>query len=152
MAKFIFKLENVLQIKEKIEEQEKINFGNAQAALNDAIMKYEHLVGRKNNAADKLRNLLNNGGSVIDMKQAEEAVEILKMYCKTQLLQVKIEEKNVEIAREKLEEAIKERKTYEKLKENEFEEYKQEMQKKEDLEINELVSYKYSPNIKTEVR
>lgn len=152
MAKFIFKLENVLQIKEKIEEQEKINFGNAQAALNEAIMKYEHLVDRKNNAADKLRNLLNNGGSVIEIKQAEEAVEILKMYCRTQLLQVKIEEKNVEIAREKLEEAIKERKTYEKLKENEFEEYKQEMQKKEDLEINELVSYKYSPNIKTEVR
>lgn len=152
MAKFIFKLENVLQIKEKIEEQEKINFGNAQAALNEAIMKYEHLVDRKNNAADKLRNLLNNGGSVIEIKQAEEAVEILKMYCRTQLLQVKIEEKNVEIAREKFEEAIKERKTYEKLKENEFEEYKQEMQKKEDLEINELVSYKYSPNIKTEVR
>jgi len=152
VAKFIFRLENVLQIKEKIEEQEKINFGNAQAILNEAIAKYEKLLERKNNAENELRDLLKQSSSVIKIKQAEEGVEVLKMYCKVQLMQVKIEEKNVEKAREKLEEAMMERKTYEKLKENAFEEYKQEMQKKEDLEINELVSYKYSPNKISEVR
>ena len=41
MAKFVFRLDNILQIKEKIEEQEKINFGNAQIRLNEAEEKYK---------------------------------------------------------------------------------------------------------------
>lgn len=152
MSKFIFGLNNILQIKEKIEDQEKINFGNAQAILNEAVRKYEELLERHADAEDNLRDMLNRSAPVLDIRQAESGVSIIKMYCRIQLMKVREEEKNVEEARIRLEEAMKERKTYEKLKENEFERYKQEMQKKEGLEIDELVSYKYSPNTISEVR
>lgn len=152
MPKFIFGLDSILQIKEKIEDQEKINFGNAQAILNEAVRIYEELLERQADAEDNLRDMLNRSAPVLDIRQAESGVSIIKMYCRTQLLKVREEEKNVEEARIRLEEAMKERKTYEKLKENEFERYKQEMQKKEGLEIDELVSYKYSPNTISEVR
>ena len=152
MSKFVFRLDNILRLKEKVEEQEKINFGNAQAVLNEAIDLYEELLERKDGAEDNLRNMLNNSASVLDIKQAENGVSIIKMYCRTQLMKVRQEEKNVEEARIRLEEAMTQRKIYEKLKENEFERYKQEMQKKEGLEIDELVSYKYSPNTISEVR
>lgn len=152
MSKFVFRLDNILRLKEKVEEQEKINFGNAQAVLNEAIDLYEELLERKDGAEDNLRNMLNNSASVLDIRQAENGVSIIKMYCRTQLMKVRQEEKNVEEARIRLEEAMTQRKIYEKLKENEFERYKQEMQKKEGLEIDELVSYKYSPNTISEVR
>ena len=152
MAKFIFGLEHILRIKEKVEEQEKINFGNAQALLNEAVKKYETLLERKAHAEDTLRDMLNKSAPVLDIRQAENGVSIIKMYCRTQLIIVRQEEAHVEEARIRLEEAMTERKTYEKLKENEFEKYKHEMQKKESLEIDELVSYKYSPNIISEVR
>lgn len=152
MSKFIFRLDNILRIKEKVEEQEKINFGNAQAALNEAVDLYEELLDRKAGAEDRLRDMLNKSAPILDIKQAENGVSIIKMYCRTQLMKVRQEEKNVEEARIRLEEAMTERKTYEKLKENEFEKYKHEMQKKESLEIDELVSYKYSPNTISEVR
>lgn len=152
MGKFVFRLDNILAIKEKIEEQEKINFGNAQAVLNQAVYEYELLLDRKDGAEEEFRTMLSKGSDALKLKEAGDALEVIKLFCKEQLLVVENEERNVELARKKLEFAMIERKTYEKLKENEFEKYKQEMQKKEGVETDELVSYKYSPNTVSEVR
>ena len=43
MAKFVFRLENILQIKYKLEEQSKIEFGNAMERLNNALHKLDIL-------------------------------------------------------------------------------------------------------------
>lgn len=59
--------------------------------------------------------------------------------------------KNVEAARLKLNEVMMERKTHEKLKEQAFEVFKQEMQYAENKEIDELVSYTYHEGM-TETR
>ena len=53
------------------------------------------------------------------------------------------QQRAVEKAGEKLDNAMKERKTYEKLKENAFEECKAEINAEEQKEINELVSFKF---------
>ena len=52
-------------------------------------------------------------------------------------------QKNVDIAQRRLNDAVKERKTYEKLRENAFEDFMQEMNAQESKEIDELVSYSY---------
>ena len=51
--------------------------------------------------------------------------------------------RKVEVAREKLQEAIKERKTHEKLKENAFEQFKIEVAAAESKEVDELTSYRF---------
>ena len=56
---------------------------------------------------------------------------------------VKKAESQVETARARLQEAMIERKTYEKLKEKAFEEFKKEVAKEENKETDELVSYVY---------
>ena len=58
-------------------------------------------------------------------------------------MNVHVAEKNVELARTKLNEVMMERKTHEKLKEQAFEVFKQELQYAENKEIDELVSYTY---------
>ena len=55
-------------------------------------------------------------------------------------------QKQVEITRDKLQEAMQERKTHEKLKENAFEVFKQEVAASESKEIDELVSYRHGQN------
>ena len=62
-----------------------------------------------------------------------------------------VAEKNVEAARLKLNEVMMERKTHERLKEQAFEVFKQEMQYAENKEIDELVSYTYHEGM-TETR
>ena len=52
-------------------------------------------------------------------------------------------EKNVELARSKLNQVMIERKTYEKLREKAFEEFKQEVAYEENRMVDELVSYNY---------
>lgn len=65
------------------------------------------------------------------------------MYLRQQILVVKQKEKEVEVAREHLNEAMKERKTFEKLKEKAFEKFVAEENQKEQKEVDELVSYRY---------
>ena len=62
------------------------------------------------------------------------------------MLIVKQCEKEVEVARRRLNEAMKERKTFEKLRERAFEKYKLEENLREQKEVDELVSYRYSTN------
>lgn len=147
MAGFTFKLDNILQIKMKIEEQEKVNFGIASGNLRDAEEKYNELLARHKQAEACLRECLNNGAKIIEIRQAEEDVQIIKMYLRIQGMEVIKCEEELDIVRKKLEEAIGERKIFEKLKEKAFEEFKKDLAKKEGLEIDELVSYRYSPNV-----
>ena len=77
------------------------------------------------------------------IRRREDDVEIFRMYLRQQILVVKQKEKEVEVAREHLNEAMKERKTFEKLKEKAFEKFVAEENKKEQKEVDELVSYRY---------
>lgn len=142
--KFVFKLNNILEIKTKLEEQEKINFSIAMDKLRQVTFKLQKVCERKQSYEDELKRILNNGSSVREIRQAEDGLEIMKMNVRIAELAVKSEEANVEKARERLNEAMRERKTYEKLKENAFEEFKKEFEIQEKKENDELVSYKYS--------
>ena len=53
------------------------------------------------------------------------------------------QQSRVDRAREKLDNAMKERKTYEKLKEKAFEEFKLEIEAQERKEVDELVSFRH---------
>ena len=56
---------------------------------------------------------------------------------------MKVAQKNLENARVRMEDAVKERKIHEKLKENAFEEFMSEEAAAEALEVDQLTSYVY---------
>lgn len=143
MARFRFSLENILNIKKKLEEQAKNEFGQANARLFREQEKLEAVSLRSWEVRQKLKMALCETLSVTDIRRREEAVEILKFYVVQQQLAVKRCEKEVEIAREKLNEAMKERKIFEKLKEKAFDEFMQEENRKEQRTVDELMSYKH---------
>lgn len=69
--------------------------------------------------------------------------ESMKVLIRRQMMQVQVAEKNVEAARQKLEEVMKERKTQEKLREKDFEDFKQQLVQEDNKVVDELVSYSY---------
>ena len=73
----------------------------------------------------------------------ENSVENVKYNINIQKLIIHQQELKVEEAREKLDEAMKERKTFEKLKEKAFEEFKLEIEAQERKEVDELVSFRF---------
>lgn len=148
MARFQFPLQNILNMKEKLEEQAKNEYGQANARLMSEQDKLHQLEVRLEEAKQKLKNVLQETLSVLEIRKREDAVEIIKTYVMQQLLVVKRCEKEVEIAREKLSEAMKERKIFEKLREKAFEEFIKEEGRKEQKEVDELMSYKYGTKVK----
>jgi len=143
MARFIFPLQNILNMKEKLEEQAKNDYSRANMRLQEAEEELQVLVNRKKEAEGILKEKMLATLNVEEIRMRENNIEILKMYIRQQMLVIKQREKEVEVAREHLNEAMKERKTYEKLREKAFDEFKVEENKKEQKEIDELVSYRY---------
>lgn len=143
MARFIFSMQNLLEIKEKLEDQEKNNYSQANLRLQEAEEKRQALQNRQQAAEQELKELMMSSLHVLEIREKEEAVEILKMYVRQQEIVVRQREQELEEARIRLSEAMKERKTFEKLREKAFEEFVAEENKKEQKEVDELVSYRY---------
>ncbi len=143
MARFRFPMQNILNMKEKLEEQAKNEYGQANARLLAEEKKLEQLNNRLEDARLQLKNVLREVLSMTEIHKRENAVVILKGYVKQQQLVVKRCETEVEIAREKLTEAMKERKIFEKLREKAFDEFMKEEGRREQKEVDELMSYRY---------
>ena len=147
MAKFIYKMQSVLNIKEKMEEQAKMEFALATAKLNEELEKLQRLKDKRRYYEEEGVKLREAILDPLRMKENEAAIEYVKGEIEQQKLAIKIAEDAVEKARITLQEYMMERKTHEKLKENAFEVFKQEINKEESKEVDELTSYVYGKRI-----
>ena len=143
MAKFIYRMQSVLDIKQKLEEQAKNEFAKARLQLTLEEDKLQKLKERKDAYVEEGRKLQESGLNVRDILENRDAIENMKRLITAQQRAVEKAEKVLEEAREKLTEAMKESKTHEKLKEKAFESFMKEENARESKEIDELVSYTY---------
>lgn len=146
MAKFIFRMQNILDIKRKLEVQAKSNFAEANVKVEEEEEKLASLKLRQQEFEDIHRNLLMSSIDLLEIKNCRKSIEGVKGSIKNQMISVHVAQKNLEVARIKLTEVMLERKTYEKLKEKAFEEFKREVNAQESKEIDELVSYIFGNN------
>lgn len=143
MAKFIYRMQNILEIKLKLENQAKIAYGQANAKLLEEQQKLQEILVRKAGYDKKAKELVSGTIHIVEIRENKRAIDAMKSLMRQQLLQVQVAEKNVELARQKLNEVMMERKTHEKLRENAFETFKQEIAYEENKAVDELVSYTY---------
>lgn len=148
MARFQYKLQSVLDIKEKLESQEKIAFGLASAKLAEEQEALQELMIRKAGYDRQAKKLLEGKLDLLEVNTCRKSVETMKTRIRGQMMSVHKAEKQLETVRKRLNEVMIERKTYEKLREKKFEEFRQELEKEEKKEVDELVSYTYHHNEK----
>ena len=143
MAKFIFKMESILSIKYKLEDQAKAEYGMEVAKLREEERKLEVLIAKKEAYQDALTKAVQDALVIREIKVLENSVENAKYNINVQKFVIKQQQQRVDQAREKLDNAMKERKIYEKLKEKAFEEFKAEVNAQEQKEIDQLVSFRF---------
>ncbi|MBR1572781.1 MAG: flagellar export protein FliJ [Lachnospiraceae bacterium] len=146
MAKFIYKMQNILEIKEKLESQEKIAFGIANQKLAEEQEKLQDLLVRQAGYESRLKELTSGELNIRDINNCKKSIDSIKSMIRDQMVAVHTAQRNVENARIRMNEAVKERKTQENLKEKAFEEFKQELLAEESKITDELVSYTYHNN------
>lgn len=144
MAKFVFKMQNILDVKLKLEDQAKSAYAAANAALEVEKEKQRLLEGRKEGYEEQLTSIMRATLSVKEICRLENAVEVMKYRIQEQMVMVRNAELQLKKTQKILQDAMVERKTYEKLRENAFEEFKQEINAQEKKEVDELVSYTFS--------
>lgn len=137
-------MQNILDVKLKLEDQAKSVYASAIGKLEEEKEKKRLLDQRKKDYESKLTSMMYEKLQVMEIRQLEEAVEVIKYRIQEQMIAIKSAELRVEQAKIALNVAMVERKTYEKLKEKEFEEFKREVNAQEKKEIDELVSYTFS--------
>ncbi len=143
MAKFFYKMQNILDIKLKLETQARNEYAIANAQLAEEEEKLDALERRRQQYENRLAELYTDKLDVKEINETAEAVELMKYHKRLQEVNVMMARKKSDEAREKLQEAIQDRKTHEKLKENAFEVFRQEVAASESKEIDELVSYRH---------
>lgn len=143
MAKFRYRMQSILNIKLKMEEQAKMQFAQAQAKLNEEEEKLQKLIDRKSLYETDLKEQLQSKLNLLKIEELQNAVMRMEEFIALQKREVDKAVRVVEKERQKLTEVMMERKSHEKLKENAFEEFMQELNSAEGKEIDELTSYTY---------
>ena len=143
MAKFVYRMQNILSLNEKLEEQAKMEYATQQMVLNEEEEKEQQLRDRKAAYEDEARRIRGESLNVKEMMLNAQAISIMGDLITEQHNVVMREEEVLEVRRSALEEAMKDRKTQEKLKENAFEVFKQELAAEESKEIDQLTSYTF---------
>lgn len=143
MAKFIYRMQNILNLKLKLEEQQKMEFAAARKRLDEEEEKLELLLNRKAGYEEEGRRLREDSLNVQDIRDNRNAILQMDEYIAYQKVQVSKAEAELEKERQKLKEAMQERKIQEKLRENAFEAFMKEENAREGKEVDELVSYTY---------
>lgn len=143
MAKFIYKMQNLLSIKLKLEEQAKNTFGEAKARLNREEEKLSGLKKQKKNYEEQLSVSIAGKLDIREIRRTEEAIEIMKYRIRMQSIAVTTAMQQLELARVKLNEAIQERKIQENLREQAFLTFMEELKREEQKEVDERVSFMY---------
>ena len=147
MAKFVYRMQSVLNLKIKTENQSRMEFGAAQMRLNEELDKMDRLERR-------LEDYLLHGEelqkSVLDVQEIlfnRNAVENVKAQIEDQKLNIEQAEKIVDEARLKLAKDMQERKMQETLRERAFQEYLQEEKDAEFKESDQRTSFTYGQKI-----
>lgn len=143
MAKFQYRMQSILNLKLKMEDQAKMQFAQAQAKLTEEEEKLEALVKRKTGYETDLKEALKKTLNLLKIEELQNAIMCMDEYILVQKQEVSKAEKQLEVERKKLTEVMMERKSHEKLKENAFEQFLQELNSAEGKEVDELTSYTY---------
>lgn len=148
MSVFRFRMQSILDMKSKLEEQAKIEFAQAQKKLAEEAELLSQIRERKEEYIAygiELRNQTIDVREILDNKKAIEYTEELE---KQQQLAVNVAQKALDAASRKMMDAITETRTYEKLKEHAFETFLQEENRAESKEIDQLNSFRSAKNAK----
>ena len=149
MPVFRYKFARILTVKEKDEEQAKLILAEAMGVRDQAMLAVKVAKEELLALESDFRELASGHLAVAWLRQYHNQLEAFKkkIHHKEQILLEK--EQLVEEKRLALVEAMKQRKIYENLKERAFEAYLKEEEHAAQLQLDELVSYKYNSEINT---
>lgn len=140
MASYNFKLEKVLNYKEDIESFKKIEFGNINLKLNkEEEILYNYNLNKERLVTKKKESI--NSISIGHLKLYNDYLHDISSNIENQEQVIDEIKEELQKAKDELLIAMQERKSFEKLKEKDHNEFLSEVKKKEEKVIDEVISF-----------
>lgn len=144
MARFVYRMQSVLNIKQKTEGQIKMEFAEAQSELNRQYDILDEYIKRKEDYLNEAQELRNSEKlSLQDILDNQYATAQMDSMIVHQLKIVRQHEDQVEKVRIRLTRAIQERKMQETLRDRAYAEYLEEEKQEEYKENDQRTSFTY---------
>jgi flagellar FliJ protein len=143
-------MQNILDIKLKLEESAKQEYADARHRLNEEEEKLAILHGRRDEYLSEYQRALMGHLDFLEIEECSNAIDAMDDLIERQNENVKKASRDLEKARQKLNQVMQERKMHEKLKEKKFDEFLVELNASENKETDEVVSYQYNSSNKEE--
>lgn len=144
MAKFVYRMQNILDIKQKLETQAQMTFALANRRYMEEQQRLQEQLVRRMGYEKKLRDSMEGTIDVRTVMNARTDLNAMKTIVRRQMMEVYKAEREMESARAALNAVMQERKVQEKLREKAFDAFKKEIAAAEVKEIDELVSYTFN--------
>ena len=143
MARFKFRMQNILNLKEKLETQAEMRFAEQKKVLNEAISAKDELMRKRELLGEEALRLRSDELDLLEIQNNELSIRL----CEEDIIladqRIKREEATLELRRKELESVMKERKAQEKLREHAFQQFLKDEAAAESKAIDELTSYSY---------
>ena len=143
MARFKFRMQNILNLKEKLETQAEMRFAEQKKVLNEAIAAKDELMRKRELLGEEALRLRSDELDLLEIQNNELSIRL----CEEDIIladqRIKREEATLELRRKELESVMKERKAQEKLREHAFQQFLKDEAAAESKAIDELTSYSY---------
>lgn len=143
MARFKFRLQGYLNVKEKIEEQKKLEYGKAIQKLEEEKEKKRAIEAEAASRLDELRIEMGENISPERFINYKQYLTLLEKNAIKQEGEIKRAGNFAESKRIELVGAMKQRKMVDVLKEHDYEDFLEEEKKAEQRIVDEIVSYRY---------
>lgn len=147
MAVFRYKMQSILDIKEKLEDRAKQEFAAANIRLENEKQKLGELQQKRRYYLEEGVKLRTEMIDVRKIRENKLAIMQTEEYIRLQMIEVNKAAKEVERARAALQELMQERKAHEKLKENAFQDFVKEELAAESRAIDELTTYTHGQKL-----
>ncbi len=144
MAKFQYRMQSILDLQVKLEQQDRIQYGLMNRRLREEEEKLQALALKRVAYENRDRELRMGKINIRDITDNKKSIDAIKVLIRNQMMEIHRAQKDVEAARKKLIDTMQNRKMHEKLREKAFEEFKLELEYAEKKEVDELVSYNYN--------
>ena len=145
MKKFQFRLQVVLDIKEKLLEQKLVELSKVQKGLQEAIQKQQTLESYQVEINQALLKVFQSGNDLdlVEVQRYKDFINKLLVDISAQKVVVQNITKLLDIKRKEVNEVLKEKKVLEKLKENQKIKYYKEFEQYERNELDDIASSRY---------
>ena len=145
MKKFQFRLQVVLDIKEKLLEQKLVELSKVQKGLQEAIQKQQTLESYQVEINQALLKVFQSGNDLdlVEVQRYKDFINKLLVDISAQKVVVQNITKLLDIKRKEVNDVLKEKKVLEKLKENQKQKYYKEFEQYERNELDDIASSRY---------